>query len=141
VIAMPRREQRSSVAAHASGTPASEWTAAAIGLILFLIALGSSIYRGVWTEDSPPDIIVHVTSVAPVHNEYLIQFRAENRGGRTAEGVVIEARLIGRDGRTHTSHTTIEYLPGGSVREGGLFVSMDPAQSQLTIRALGYETP
>ena len=127
--------------ARAIGTPVSEWTAATIGLLLFLIALGSSVYRGLWTGDAPPDIVVQMTSVIPMRDQYLIEFRAENRGRRAAEGVVIEVRLIGPEGRVETSHTTIEYLPGGSSREGGLFVSSDPKQSQVSVRALGYEKP
>ena len=127
--------------AHAPGTPISEWTAATIGLLLFLVALGSSVYRGLWTGDAPPDIVVQITSMIPMRDQYLIQFRAENRGPRAAEGVVIEVRLVGPEGRVETSHTTIEYLPGGSSREGGLFVSVDPKGLQVSVRALGYEKP
>lgn len=138
---MRQGQKRAGPVTHASGTPLSEWTAASIGLLLFLISVGASLYRGVWTEDSPPDIVVRVTSVEAVRHEYRIQFVAENRGGRTAQGVVIEARLVAGDGRTQVSHTTIEYLPGHSTREGGLFVLLEPNQSQLTLRALGYERP
>jgi uncharacterized protein (TIGR02588 family) len=141
MCAVRQDTQRSGREAHPGGTPFSEWTAATLGLLLFLIALGSSVYRGVWTGDTPPDIVVQITSVIPRRDHYLIQFRAENRGSRAAEGVVIEVRLVGPEGRVETSQTTIEYLPGGSSREGGLFVSVDPKGSQVSVRALGYEKP
>ena len=50
--------------------------------------------------------------------------------------------VLGTDGGTiETSDTTLDYLPGRSEREGGLFFSRDPRGFDLRLRPKGYMKP
>ena len=104
-------------------------------------ALGLLLYKAIWREVSPPEVIVRVISVVPMQNGYLVRFHAVNEGGSTAEGVVIEGELGRGTERAETSHTTLDYLPARSEKRGGLFFTHDPRQFDFQMRAFGYEEP
>jgi uncharacterized protein (TIGR02588 family) len=40
-----------------------------------------------------------------------------------------------------SSAAVLDYVPGESVRRGGLFFSTDPRVHRLTLRAHGYQQP
>lgn len=124
-----------------SETPLLEWVIACIGLLLVAGVLGLLLYKAIWGEKSPPQIAVRVISIVPVQNGYLVQFRAVNQGGSTAEGVVIGGELTRSAETVESSHTTLDYLPANSERGGGLFFTHDPRQFDLQMRAFGYEEP
>jgi uncharacterized protein (TIGR02588 family) len=110
-------------------------------LVLVAGALGLLLYKAIWREVSPPEVIVRVISVVPMQNGYLVRFHAVNEGGSTAEGVVIEGELGRGTERAETSHTTLDYLPARSEKRGGLFFTHDPRQFDFQMRAFGYEEP
>jgi uncharacterized protein (TIGR02588 family) len=99
------------------------------------------LYEAVADESSPPDVTVHVDSILPTRNGYLVKFRAVNEGGSTAEGLTVEGVLRNGTETLENSHTVIEYVPAHSEREGGLFFASDPRQYQFQLRAKGYENP
>ena len=117
------------------------WATAFLGFVLVFGSIAFMLYEAAAGDSSPPDVAVHVESILPMRNGFLVRFRVINEGGSTAEGVAIEGEL--RNGVEHleTSDTTIEYVPSHSEREGGLFFSADPRQYDLRIRAKGYEKP
>jgi uncharacterized protein (TIGR02588 family) len=112
--------------------PTTRWTGAAGANELYEAAEGDS---------SPPDVTLRVDSVIPTRNGFLVQFRAVNEGGSTAEGLTVEGELKQGSDRVETSDTTIEYMPSHSERQGGLFFKSDPRLYQLQLRAKGYEKP
>ncbi|HSK74294.1 MAG TPA: TIGR02588 family protein [Pyrinomonadaceae bacterium] len=118
-----------------------EWIVAFIGLILVVGAIGFMLYKAVWVKDSSPDVEVQIESVEQVNNGYLVKFRALNRGGTTAAGLIIEAELKRGAEKIETNQTTIDFLPSNSVRNGGFFFTNDPQQNDLQIRAVGYQQP
>ncbi len=99
------------------------------------------LYQAAAGDSSPPDVTVHVDSIVPTRNGYLVQFRAVNEGGATAEGLTVEGVLRNGAEILESSSTVLEYVPAHSEREGGLFFSSDPRQHQLQLRAKGYENP
>lgn len=109
--------------------------------MLVAAALGILLYKAIWREVSPPEVAVRVISVAPAQDGYLVQFEAFNRGGSTAEGVVIEGQLRRGTDMPEISHTTLDYLPSHSAVRGGLFFTHDPRQFDFRLRAIGYEDP
>ena len=102
--------------------------------------VGYIVYDSWRSGESPPAFVVTVESVTQVPSGYRVQFRAENVGATAAEGVIIQARSASA-GREEISHTTLDYVPGGAARRGGLFSSSDPRGAELSIRALGYKQP
>ena len=121
--------------------PSWMWGIGILGLLFVLGSIGFMLYEAVAGDSSPPDVAVHVEAITPVQNGFLVEFRAVNDGGSTAAGLTVEGEL--QDGKqiVETSHTTVEYVPSHSERQGGLFFFEDPRQYDLQLRAKGYETP
>jgi uncharacterized protein (TIGR02588 family) len=118
------------------------WGIAFLGLALVVGSIGFMLYEAAAGDSSPPDVTVHVMSILPTRGGYLVKFRAVNEGGSTAEGLTVEGALL-KNGTeiVESSNTVIEYVPAHSEREGGLFFASDPRQSELKLRAKGYENP
>lgn len=122
-------------------TPALEWIAFGIGLLItcaVLGVIGSEIARG--GGERPPAIEVSVERVTATATGYVVEVMATNRSQTTAAAVQIEGRLTsGED--VATSSATIDYIPGESGRGAGLFFEEDPRAHPFELRALGYAEP
>lgn len=116
--------------------PLLEWIASALGLILTLGVMGV-IARDAFrlAADLAPDVAVAATRVRQTDTGFLLEFEARNLSPITAAQVTIEGKLAGGE----TSIATIDYVPGRSVRRGGLYFTEDPRGAEL--RALGYQNP
>jgi uncharacterized protein (TIGR02588 family) len=117
------------------------WGIAVLGLALVLGSIVFMLYEAAAGDSSPPDVTVRLDSIRPTQNGFLIEFRAVNEGGTTAEGLTVEGELRSGPESVETSNTTIEYVPSHSERAGGLFFKSDPRQYELQLRAKGYEKP
>lgn len=122
-------------------TPALEWIAAAIGLVLVAGTLGFLIYSALTEEDSPPKLKVGIDSVSAVENGYLVKFSLYNHGENNAAEVVVEGKIVENGNELETSSVTIDYSPSHSRREGALLFTREPAAENLRLRALGYQKP
>jgi uncharacterized protein (TIGR02588 family) len=130
---------------HHQGTgqhvPWLEWLASAIGLLLVAGIFGFIGWQALDDPNAPPMITVEIEAVTPVGHGYRVGFRARNSAGSAAAQVEIEGRITGREGAVETSRTTLDYLPGHSSRQGGLFFSLDPRVGDLSLRAGGFAKP
>ena len=117
------------------------WGIALLGLALVLGSIAFTLYEAAAGDSSPPDVTVRVDSILQTRNGFLVEFRAINEGGSTAEGLIVEGELRNGTESVETSNTTIEYVPSHSEREGGLYFTSDPRQYELRLRAKGYEKP
>jgi len=122
-------------------TPVWEWIIAAVGLILVVGAIGSTLYRAVTEESTPPTLGVIVDSVQRNGDGYLVKFRVKNTGNQTAAAANIEGELKNGEETAETSSAALTYVPANSERRGGLFFTKNPQQFDLQIRAMGYEEP
>lgn len=116
--------------------PLLEWIAAAAGLLLVLGVMGviaRDAFNG--SAGTTPDIAVAAIRARPVGSGWVVEFEARNVASVTAAQVTIEGRLPGGE----TATATIDYVPGRSVRRGGLFFGAEPLGVEL--RALGYQDP
>jgi uncharacterized protein (TIGR02588 family) len=119
--------------------PPLEWAIAALGLVLVVVCVGFLVHRG-WTHQArPPDIAVTAVSTERSSAGYLLRFRAVNRGDAAAE-VEIRAELGAGDER-EVGEATIDLMPAGAVREGGMFFRSDPRRGRLELRAVSYQDP
>lgn len=116
--------------------PLLEWIASAVGLLLILGVMGV-IARNAFDggTEATPDIAVSVIGAQRTSNGFLVEFEARNRSPVTAAQVTIEGALPGGE----TSTATIDYVPGHSVRRGGLLFTSAPRG--VALRPLGYQDP
>ena len=116
--------------------PLLEWIASAVGLVLILCVV-AVIARDAFNGSAgmAPDVTVTATRIRPSGTGFLVEFEARNLSPVTAAQLTIEGKLP--DGET--SNATIDYVPGRSVRRGGLFFSTEP--NGVELRALGYQDP
>jgi uncharacterized protein (TIGR02588 family) len=123
-------------------TPALEWIAAAIGLLLTFAIIGAMAWEA-WAGggERVPAIEARVEKVTRTDIGYVVEIRLENRAPATAAAVEVEGELTKPDGTTSTSVATIDYVPGASMRRAGLFFADDPRQGRFEIRVLGYAEP
>lgn len=116
--------------------PLLEWIASAAGLVLIL-AVTAVIARDAFNGSAgmAPNIQVFVRDQQQVGQRWVVRFEAQNMSPVTAAQVTIEG--TSSDGEVSTA--VIDYIPGRSVRGGGLIFSRDPNGARL--RALGYQDP
>jgi uncharacterized protein (TIGR02588 family) len=117
------------------------WGIALTGLALVLGSIAFALYEAAAGDSSPPDVTVRVDAILPTRNGFLVEFRAVNEGGSTAEGLTVEGELRSGAESLETSDTTLEYVPAHSERKGGLFFTSDPRRYELRLRAKGFEQP
>ena len=117
-------------------TPALEWAAASIGLLLTLLMLGAMGWRA-WEGrgKAPPSIEVRAERIVAANPGWVVTFTAVNHSPATAANVEIEARA-----GDATATATLDYVPGKSRQSGGLFFTEDPRGS-LELKATGYAEP
>lgn len=125
-----------------SETPALEWIAAGIGLLLtlaMLAVIGREALAG--SADALPGIEVSVRRIEPAASGFVVEFEALNRSGGTAAAVEFEGQLKAGGTAVETRGATIDYVPGHGRATGGMFFARDPRAHQVEIRALGYQAP
>jgi uncharacterized protein (TIGR02588 family) len=122
-------------------TPWLEWCASGVGLLLTLYIFGFIGWQALDDASSPPVITVDVTNVSPIAGGYRVMFQVGNAGGAAAAQVRIEGALTTDSNAPETSSVILDYIPGQSAREGGLFFTQDPRSGSLALRASGFAKP
>jgi uncharacterized protein (TIGR02588 family) len=127
----------------AAGGHKSRWegVAAAVSTLLVLGVVGYLLYDAVARPHTPPALTVQADTVLKAGGLWLVEFSAENRGHNTAAAVKIEGELKQGEQTVEASEAVLDYVPGESVRRGGLFFRADPRAYRLELRALGYQEP
>ena len=122
-------------------TPPIEWAAALVSTLLVLFLLGYTLREALVREKRPPLIAVRADSILAVEGGYLVMFTARNAGGETAAALVVRGTLRRGDAELEQSEATIDYVPLGGERQGGLHFTLDPSRHALEIGASGFDTP
>jgi uncharacterized protein (TIGR02588 family) len=124
------------------GRSVAEWTTLAISIILILGLLALVTYVSMTGGNEPP--IVEARSLdQEIRHEgesYYLPVSVTNRGGRTAEEVVVQAELAGSDGSSEASEFTLDFLAGGETREGTAVFATDPLAGELTIDVASFQS-
>jgi uncharacterized protein (TIGR02588 family) len=122
---------------------AAEWTTLGISIILILALLALVTYVSITGGNQPP-----IVEARPLDQEirhegesYYLPVAVTNRGGRTAEEVVVQAELAGSDGSSDASEFTLDFLAGGETREGTVVFATDPSAGELTIDVASFQSP
>lgn len=138
---MAERDGRGGEGGGKPRTSKWEWVAAAVGTLLVLGTIGFMLHEALTGRKTPPAVAVTADSILPQENGFLVRIRAENTGGETAAGLLVEGELRSDTGTVEKSEATIDYVPPGGKRYGGLFFEEDPRSYALTVRPKGYDRP
>lgn len=127
----------------AGGGAKSRWEgiAAAVSTVLVLAVVSYLLYDAVARPQTPPAVTVQADTVLKAGGQWLVEFSARNQGHATAAGVTVEGALLEGGRAVETSAVVLDYVPGESVRRGGLFFRADPRAYRLELRAHGYQQP
>jgi uncharacterized protein (TIGR02588 family) len=117
-----------------------EWVAAAVATAM-VIGMVITLFLAGRREQTPPRFAVTIQSVAASGPEFLVEFSIRNDGRKTAAQVTVEGQLAAGEAAAETSSVTFDFVPGGSVRRGGILFRHDPRAGQLTLRPLGFREP
>lgn len=121
--------------------PPWERVVAGTGLALVTALLGYLLHHAIAGDHSPPNVLVDVVEIRENGDDFLVIFEGRNDGGTTASGVVITGSLSRFGIVTESASTTLDFLPAGSSRRGGLFFRHDPRELTLRLTPSGYVVP
>lgn len=134
------REGSGQEATRQRGRSAVERTTLAISIILILGLLALVTYVSITGGNELP-----IVEARPLPEEirhegesYYLPVAVTNRGGRTAEEVVVQAELASGDGSSEASEFTLDFLAGGETREGTAVFATDPLAGELTIDVASF---
>lgn len=127
--------------AREEAPPFWEWVVAGIGLLLLLASLAYLGYHALQGPQSPPAPRIELLGVHAQEGRFLVRVRVRNAGGQTAAGLKLSGELRQGTETLEQSEAELDYLPGGSSREAGLFFTRDPRGVQLELSAQGYQKP
>jgi uncharacterized protein (TIGR02588 family) len=111
--------------------PLLEWTAAAIGLVVTLLALGI-VARDALRPQAPPDLVARIVAVDGAR----LEIEVANRGDRAAAAVEIEARAGARLARA-----TLDHAPGRSTGTVHLLLPPTGPDQPVEVAVLGWQDP
>lgn len=126
---------------HEEPPPFWEWVVAGVGLVLLLASLAYLGFHALQGPQTPPAPRIELLGVHGQEGQFLARIRVRNQGTQTAAGLTVAGTLKQGDQTLEESETELDYLPGGSSREAGLFFTRDPRTAQLELSAKGYRKP
>jgi uncharacterized protein (TIGR02588 family) len=123
-------------------TPVSawEWAVAAVSTAL-VMSMVVTLFLSGRREQTSPRFAVTIESIASSGPDFLVRFSIRNDGDQTAAQVIVEGKLEHGEAVPETSSVTFDYVPGGSVRRGGVLFRHDPRPGRLLLRPLGFREP
>lgn len=119
-----------------------EWLVFSVCLTLVLAILGYLVYKTYTHQPTPPDLVIHSKfDPAPnAPNRYHVQL--DNKGGTTAEEVIVELSLIKDGEQLEHAQLEIPFAPQASQREGWVgFRSAPAASDSVVTRVVSYKKP
>ncbi len=137
------REEDGQEATGPRGRSAAEWTTLAISVSLIVALVALVTYVSISGGSEPP-IVEAKPLLEEIRHEgqsYVLPVAVTNRGGRTAQEVLIQAELAGSDGSSQQREFTLDFLAGGETREGTVVFATDPAAGELTIAVASFQQP
>lgn len=136
-----QQRPRPQAGSREAAPPFWKWVVAAAGLLLVLASVGVLAYYA-WTgEADHPRPSVQVLSIEQQPAGWHVAVRVRNGAQATAAALRLTGRLRQGPEVLEERKLELQYLPGGSSREGGLFFSRDPRLHRLEWAFESYEKP
>jgi uncharacterized protein (TIGR02588 family) len=137
---MARNKSRKGTA-QAASKPVLEWVASISGLMIVAGLAAVLSWEGLKQTEALPAVLIEQGRIMESRHSYTVEFVARNITGVTASDVLVEGVLRRNGEIVETAQSRMDYVPGSSVRRGGLFFTRDPREHDLALRALGYSEP
>lgn len=118
-----------------------EWTVFALGLILVSSTLGYLVYDAIGRTSDRPLLELTLREPYQQGSHYVVPLTVHNRGGRTAEQVLVRVTLTADGNDEESAELQFESIPRLSQREGYVTFKSNPKNGQIDGRAVGYEQP
>lgn len=136
-----QQRPRPQAGSREAAPPFWEWVVAAAGLLLVLASVGVLAYYA-WTgEADHPRPSVQVLAIEQQPAGWHVAVRVHNGAQATAAALRLTGQLRQGAEVIEQRELELQYLPGGSSREGGLFFSRDPRLHGLEWAFESYERP
>ncbi|MEJ8803841.1 hypothetical protein [Pontibacter sp. H249] len=119
-----------------------EWAVFGISLTLVLALLGYLVYHVFTDNPSSPDLQVEAVADPSELSPFRYHITIYNRGGTTAEEVLVELALEKDGAAIETADLHLPFAPQESKREAWVSFSKDPSQADtLVSRVVSYKKP
>jgi uncharacterized protein (TIGR02588 family) len=121
--------------------PKLERILGAVGAALVIASAGFLTYRGLTDEARPGALVVTVTEIRDVGDQYVATFAVHNRGAETLSQLHMVARVMDGETELESAPAVIDYLPAHSTQKAGVYLRHDPRRYRLEITPGGYMEP
>ena len=117
-----------------------EWIVFSLAAVLTVGLIATLLWDASKASPAPVRCEVLLERARPEGNGYLIPLEAVNRGGETAENVVVEVALVRGSETIEAATLEIPFLPRGGSRKGVVAFTTDPNESdRIETRCMGYQ--
>ncbi|ARS37714.1 hypothetical protein [Pontibacter actiniarum] len=119
-----------------------EWAVFGISLTLVLAILAYLGYMTYVHKPTPPDLVVEVKPDPSAHSPHRYHVLLLNKGGATAEEVLVEVALMQGGKEVEKGQLQIPFAPQDSKKEGWVAFSSKPSQADSVLtRVVSYKKP
>ena len=118
-----------------------EWTVFALALVLVTTIVGWLAWDTATYRDTPPDLTVTLGPGEKMGSEYRVPIKVENRGGKTAENLLVEVALERPRTDPEIAQVQFQFAPRKGKSAGWAVFATDPGTAVLRARILGFEEP
>lgn len=119
-----------------------EWLVFAVALLLLLSILSYLGYKAYTHQPTPPDLVIDGYFEPGPNEPNRYHIKLENRGGATAEEVILEVALMKGEEELEIAQLNIPLAPQASKREGWVGFRNSPANADTVIaRVVSYKKP
>jgi uncharacterized protein (TIGR02588 family) len=136
----PDQDPARTASQERSGRTVAEWTTLSISVSLILGLIALVTYVSISGGNQPPSVEVRplVQEMRHEGETYYLPVAVTNRGGRTAEEVMVMAELVAGEGPPETAEFALDFLAGGETTEGTTVFATDPLAGELTVRVVSF---
>lgn len=117
--------------------PRAEWVLGILGILVALSIVGFLVVQALGRGDDVVELRAEVARVQEAQGGWAVVVTVENRGGRSAEAVVVRGELPTPDGPEEVE-VEIDYVPGSSTRDVTLTFTEDPRRGELEVRPVSW---
>ena len=128
---------------HDRGRSTAEWVTLAISSAILLAVVGALVYQQLSGGDEPAVIEAtpRLEAVRVAGGAYYLPVEIVNRGGVTAQDVLVIVSVGAGQAERESSELLIDFLAGGATAKGTAVFRQDPRQQPLEVDVASYLEP
>lgn len=118
-----------------------EWGVFSFSLLLLLVVVGVLLYESIWGDKTPPELLVSAGEPAVRGQVIEVPVTVENRGGLSAEQILVEVTVRQAGGVEERAELTLPLLAHQASEEGVVTVPNRGAIEAVEGRVVGFTLP